>query len=102
GYRGGYVLRFDGEAEVEFVVENLFDSLQAVRRFAGPEYETAVFEPEARLFLSRIEPFATHYDVGACTVPGVVAEGIRARAQELKLGEFDWTEIKTDRDKGRP
>lgn len=65
GYRGGYVLRHDGDDESEFVVVNLFDSLDAVKRFAGPEYTTPVFEPEAKLLLSRIENFATHYEVRA-------------------------------------
>jgi heme-degrading monooxygenase HmoA len=68
GYRGGYVLRNDGSSEVEFVVVNLFDSLDAVKRFAGNDYTTAVFEPEAECLLSRIEPRATHYDVRAVTV----------------------------------
>jgi heme-degrading monooxygenase HmoA len=68
GCRGGYVLRNDGELESEFVVVNFFDSLDAVRCFAGPEYATPVFEPEAKQFLSRIENFATHYEVRACTV----------------------------------
>jgi len=48
---------------VEFVVINLFDSLEAVKRFAGPDYSKAVFEPEARKLLRRIEPEATHYEV---------------------------------------
>jgi hypothetical protein len=68
GYRGGYVLRNDGLAEIEFVVVNLFDSIEAVKRFAGPDYTVAVFEPEARLLLSRVEPVATHYDVRVSTV----------------------------------
>ena len=38
GYRGGYVLRSDRPSEVEFVVVNLFDSLEAVKRFAGSDY----------------------------------------------------------------
>ena len=63
GYRGGYVLRNDGTEETEFVVINFFDSLDAVKRFAGPDYAVAVFEPEAKRLLSRIEPTATHYDV---------------------------------------
>lgn len=79
GYRGGYVLRRDvdhgvvgevtgevaGEivSEVEFVVVNLFDSLEAVKRFAGPDYAVAVFEPEARRLLSKVEPLAAHYEV---------------------------------------
>jgi heme-degrading monooxygenase HmoA len=64
GYCGGYLLRSDGH-ESEFVVVNLFDSLDAVRRFAGPNYEDAVFEPEARALLSRAEPQAKHYEVRA-------------------------------------
>ena len=63
GYRGGYILRNDGPEEVEFVVLNLFESLDAVRQFAGPDYTVAVFEPEARRLLSKVEPLATHYDV---------------------------------------
>ena len=68
GYRGGYVLRSDGSREVEFVVVNLFDSLEAVKRFAGSDYTIPVFEPEARRLLSRVEPTAMHYDVRASTV----------------------------------
>jgi heme-degrading monooxygenase HmoA len=68
GYRGGYVLRNDGAEEAEFVVVNFFDSIDAVKRFAGPDYAVAVFEPEARKLLSRIEPTATHYEVRVSTV----------------------------------
>ena len=68
GYKGGYILRNNGPQEVEFVVINLFDSLDAVKRFAGPDYSTPVFEPEAKRLLCRIEPVATHYEVRARTV----------------------------------
>lgn len=67
GYRGGYVLRRADREEVQFVVVNLFESLEAVKAFAGPDYETAVFEPEARRLLSRVEPKALHYDVRVAT-----------------------------------
>jgi heme-degrading monooxygenase HmoA len=65
GYRGGYTLRQDGKDEAEFVVMNLFESLDAVRAFAGSDYTVAVFEPEARELLSRVEPIARHYEVKA-------------------------------------
>ena len=68
GYRGGYVLRSDNQHEVEFVVVNLFDSLEAVKRFAGPDYTVPVLEPEARKLLSKIEPVARHYEVRVSTV----------------------------------
>ena len=70
GYRGGYILRSDDAAESEFVVINFFESLAAVRAFAGEDYRTAVFEPEARALLSRIETVANHYDVRADTRVG--------------------------------
>lgn len=63
GYRGGYLLRNDGDTESEFVVINFFESLEAVKRFAGPDYEVPVFEPEAKQLLLRIEHKATHYQV---------------------------------------
>ena len=68
GYRGGYVLRNDGPNESEFVVVNLFDSLDVVRQFAGTDYSVPVFEPEARQLLSKVEPVAVHYEVRLSTV----------------------------------
>jgi len=65
GYQGGYIFRRsqDGKEETEFVTVNLFESLEAVRAFAGADYEAPVFEPEARRLLSRVEPIARHYEV---------------------------------------
>ena len=68
GYHGGYLLRSEGAEEVEFVVVNLFESIESVRLFAGADYCTPVFEPEARLLLLRFEPIARHYEVRASTV----------------------------------
>jgi heme-degrading monooxygenase HmoA len=63
GYCGGYILRQNGEHETEFVTVNLFETLESVKAFAGQDYETPVFEPDARRLLSRVEPIARHYDV---------------------------------------
>ena len=63
GYLGGYILRHESGDETEFVTVNLFESLDAVLAFAGPDYEIPVFEPEARRLLSKVEPIAHHYDV---------------------------------------
>lgn len=69
GYRGGYVFRRNRPDEAEFVVVNLFESLEAVRQFAGPDCDVPVFEPEARELLSKVEPVARHYEVRVSTVP---------------------------------
>jgi heme-degrading monooxygenase HmoA len=63
GHAGGYILRHDNQDETEFVTVNFFDSLDAVKAFAGPNYEVPVLEPEARHLLSKVEPIAHHYDV---------------------------------------
>jgi len=63
GYRGGYILRSDGTEESEFVVLNLFDTLDAVRKFAGNNYHVPVFEPQAKALLLRFERVANHYEV---------------------------------------
>lgn len=70
GYGGGYVFRNDHIEESEFVVVNFFDSIDAVKKFAGPDYSVPVFEPEARRLLSRIEPIAMHYEVRVDTARG--------------------------------
>ena len=67
GQRGGYVLRreVDGEAggAVEFLVVTLWDSMDAVREFAGAAPGIAVVEPAARALLSGYDEVVQHYDV---------------------------------------
>jgi heme-degrading monooxygenase HmoA len=63
GYSGGYILRHDNKDESEFVTMNLFESIEAVKKFAGKEYDIPVFEPEARKLLSKVEPIVRHYDL---------------------------------------
>lgn len=72
GYRGGYVLRSDGPELAEFVVVNLFESLDAVKRFAGENYAVAVFEPAALELLAKREPFAAHYEVRVVNPPASI------------------------------
>jgi heme-degrading monooxygenase HmoA len=62
GYKGSYLLRKDGEDEVEFVTFTLFESMDAVREFAGEDYRTAVIPPEARRLLSRFDATSEHYE----------------------------------------
>jgi heme-degrading monooxygenase HmoA len=63
GYRGAYILRQDEGEETGFMVMTLFESIEAVKGFAGENYTTPVIEPEARALLSRFETMAFHYDV---------------------------------------
>jgi heme-degrading monooxygenase HmoA len=61
GFHGAEVLRRESDAEVEFVTLTRFDSMEAVRAFAGEDYETAVILPEARKLLSRFDQRSVHY-----------------------------------------
>jgi len=64
GYRGIELLRHvSGPGEVEFVTLMWFDSMEAVRQFAGADYEMAVVPPAARALLSRFDARSTHYEV---------------------------------------
>ena len=65
GFRGLYLLRRQHPEEVEFVVLTLWDSMDAVRAFAGERPELAVVEPEARAALVRFDALVSHYEVVA-------------------------------------
>ena len=63
GHRGEYLLCRDVEDGVELVVLTLWDSMVAVRGFAGPEPNKAVVEPEARAVLTSFDEYVTHFEV---------------------------------------
>ena len=64
GYRGIQLLRRPLETgEVEFVTLMTFDSLDAVRAFAGEDYETAYVPPQARRVLKRFDERSQHYEM---------------------------------------
>ena len=68
GHRGAYLLKRpmlnqEGGDEVEFIAVTLWDSLAAVRAFAGETIERAVVEPEARAVLSRFDDFVRHFEL---------------------------------------
>ena len=63
GNRGVYVLRRIKQDRAEFTFISLWDSFEAIRRFAGEDYEKAHYYPEDRDFLVELEPFVDHYEV---------------------------------------
>lgn len=65
GNRGVWMLRRDVGDLTEFVMFTLWESFDAIKRFAGDAYETAVFYPEDDRFLVERDPSATHYTVAA-------------------------------------
>ncbi len=63
GFKSTQLLRRNVGNEVEFVTIMLFDSLDAVRQFAGEDYEAAVVPEKARAVLSRFDDRSQHYEV---------------------------------------
>ena len=68
GFRGAEVLRRPDGDEVAFVTLTRFASLEAIRAFAGADYETPVLEPKARELLSRHEDRAEHFQTASFSV----------------------------------
>jgi len=65
GYRGIHLFRRNLAQEVEFVTIMWFDSTEAIRTFAGEDYEIAVVPSKARALLSRFDARSQHYEVKA-------------------------------------
>ncbi|MCX6554487.1 MAG: antibiotic biosynthesis monooxygenase [Candidatus Aminicenantes bacterium] len=65
GFKGIQLLRRAMGAEIEFVTIMLFDSLDAVREFAGKDYEACVVPEKARAVLSHFDARSQHYEVRA-------------------------------------
>ena len=63
GFRGARLLRRDDGQEVMFTSLTFFTSLDAVRAFAGDDYEQAVVEEAARQALSRWDERVSHHEV---------------------------------------
>ncbi len=64
GYKGIQLFRrpLDGE-EVEFVTIMWFDSWDAVKQFAGEDYEHAYVPLKARAVLARFDERSQHYEI---------------------------------------
>ncbi len=63
GFHSIQLLRRDVGPEVEFVTIMQFESLAAVREFAGDDYEVAVVPPQARAVLAHFDDRSQHYDL---------------------------------------
>jgi heme-degrading monooxygenase HmoA len=63
GHRGAYVLQRSTPSGVAFTVITLWDSLDAIRQFAGSDPELAVVPAEARALLASYDPRAVHWEV---------------------------------------
>jgi heme-degrading monooxygenase HmoA len=63
GFRGAELFRRDDGEEVEFMTITRFASLEAVREFAGEDYERAVISDEADRLLSSFDERVVLYEL---------------------------------------
>ena len=63
GFNSIQLLRRKLDNEVEFVTIMVFDALNAVREFAGEDYEVAVVPEKARAVLSHFDQRSQHYEI---------------------------------------
>jgi heme-degrading monooxygenase HmoA len=63
GNNGVWMLRRDVDDRTVFVMFTLWDSLEAVKAFAGDDHETAAFYPEDERFLVQCDLTTAHYEV---------------------------------------
>jgi len=61
GYRSISLGKRDVGDKIEFVTIMWFNSLEAVREFAGENYEVAVVPAKARALLSRFDAVSAHF-----------------------------------------
>lgn len=61
GYRGAELFIRDDNQEVEFVTLLRFDSMDAVKIFAGDDHGRPVIYPQAEPLLTRMDERSQHY-----------------------------------------
>ena len=63
GYHGIQLLRRNLGESVEFITEMWFDSIDAVKEFAGEDYEKCVVPEKARQILTTFDQRSQHFEV---------------------------------------
>jgi heme-degrading monooxygenase HmoA len=69
GNLGVTMLRRDVDDRCEFLMFTLWESIDAVKAFAGEDHETAVFYPEDDRFLIERDETSSHWEVAARVEP---------------------------------
>ena len=63
GNHGVWTLRRVRDGKAEFTLISLWESYEAIKRFAGDDYEKAHYYPEDKKFLLEFELMVAHYEV---------------------------------------
>jgi len=99
------LIRRTYETEVEFVTIMWFTDMDAVREFAGDDYEAAVVPQSARALLTRFDERSVHYEtvippMGVIDDPDVFAEALGSGDLDLDA-EGSADSVDDDDEEGR-
>jgi len=78
GNRGVFILQRVEQDYAEFTLVSFWESWEAIRRFAGEDYERAVYYPEDEAFLVTKKPFVSHYEVPVASLAGAPTADVHA------------------------
>lgn len=68
GHRGAQLLRREDAGRVEFVAISYWDTVEAIRQYAGADISRAMVKPEARAMLADFDEVVNHYDLSYDTI----------------------------------
>jgi heme-degrading monooxygenase HmoA len=73
GFKDIFVLTRENEDKTEYLLITLWEDMEAVRRFAGPEPDRAVYYPEDDRYFPESErtPYVRHYGVRSLDAKGL-------------------------------
>lgn len=63
GFQGIQLMRRDSSEGVEFIVLTFWESMEAIRKFAGKDAEVAVVAPAAQPFFREYDPRVKHFEM---------------------------------------
>ena len=63
GHRGAQLLRREADGQVEFVAVSYWDTVAAIKEYAGENIDLAMVKPEARAMLAWFDEAVYHYDL---------------------------------------
>jgi len=81
GNRGVHLLRRDEGEVTHYYTLTFWDSIEAIIRFAGEDYEAARYYPEDDRFLLEREPQVAHYQMMSTESPAAGSKGSQPGAQ---------------------
>ncbi len=69
GNRGVILLKKEDQDITHYYTLTYWESINAIKQFAGEDYEKARYYPEDKDYLLEFEPLVTHYEILEYNVP---------------------------------